>query len=263
MLHRITAIRETFEETGVLLHRGPGGERGAYSWPAGPALAEWRAKVHSCPAQLLQLCRQLGVLPDLWALAEWADWLTPTDLHEQGRRRFDTIFYQASLATQPATLLDQAEVTAARWTDPASILQQFHAEQLWLAPPQVYELGKLLRFSCARDLAAAAHARQQHGLCTWLPVRVECEDGLVSLLPGDCLYPAHPDYGGLEPGAETEGVKTIQIKHPGTVQSTRPDASAPLNRLEFRGMFDCVPRANYVSQHQHIKPMAFSDFQVK
>ena len=90
-----------------------------------------------------------------------------------------------------------------------------------------------------------------------------CEDGLVSLLPGDCLYPAHPDYGGLETGAEAEGEKTIQIKHPGTVQSTRPDASAPLNRLEFRGMFDCVPRANYVSQHQHIKPMAFSDFQVK
>ena len=195
-MHRIAAIRETFEETGVLLHRGPGGERGAYSWPAGPALAEWRAKVHSCPAQLLQLCRQLGVLPDLWALAEWADWLTPTDLHEQGKRRFDTMFYLASLQEVPVTVQDQLEVTASQWTDPASCLQQCTDRQLWLAPPQVYELSKLLNLTRLADLERSARLRQRHGLETWLPVRVECEDGLLSLLPGDHMYPDNPDYVG-------------------------------------------------------------------
>ena len=75
-------------------------------------------------------------MPDLWSLVEWADWLTPTDLHEKGNRRFDTMFYLASLQEVPVTVRDELEVTASQWTDPASCLQQYYDRQLWLAPPQ-------------------------------------------------------------------------------------------------------------------------------
>jgi hypothetical protein len=44
-------------------------------------------EVHEDPGQLLELYRHLGEIPDVWSLAEWSDWLTPTDLHEQGTRR--------------------------------------------------------------------------------------------------------------------------------------------------------------------------------
>lgn len=52
----------------------------------------------------------------------------------------------------------------------------------------------MLHTTSADDLERGARLRQGLGLSTWLPVRVECEDGLLSLLPGDHLYPAHPEY---------------------------------------------------------------------
>ena len=194
-MFRLTAIRETFEESGILLHK-TGCEAGAFSFRDQMMLAEWRARVHREPGALLQLYREAAAVPDIWALVEWADWLTPTDLHEQGKRRFDTMFYLASLQEVPVTVQDQLEVTASQWTDPASCLQQCTDRQLWLAPPQVYELSKLLNLSRLADLERSARLRQRHGLETWLPVRVECEDGLLSLLPGDHMYPDNPDYVG-------------------------------------------------------------------
>jgi nucleoside diphosphate-linked moiety X motif protein 19 len=77
-------------------------------------------------------------VPDLWAVKEWSDWLTPTDLNDQCKRRFDTIFYTACLDSIPTTMLDQAEVTAVLLTYLASLLHKFYERQFWLAPPQVY-----------------------------------------------------------------------------------------------------------------------------
>ena len=178
-----------------MLHKNSVGH-GAYNFEDSQFLKTWREKVHKSPDELINLYQELETSPDIWSLSEWSDWLTPTDLHEQGRRRFDTIFYQTSVDSVPDTLLDQQEVTAVQWSDPASTLQQFYNRELWLAPPQVYELCKLLRFSDMSQLDQVSRDRQQYGLTTWLPVRMECHDGLLSLLPGDHMYPQHPDYVG-------------------------------------------------------------------
>ena len=108
---RLTAIRETFEESGILLHKNTQ-TNGAYNFTDREFLSDWRGKVHNSPEEFLELYQLLETVPDIWSLTEWSDWLTPTDLHEQGRRRFDTMFYQTSLQTIPTTLLDQQEVTA-------------------------------------------------------------------------------------------------------------------------------------------------------
>jgi len=264
---RLTAIRETFEESGILLHKNTQ-TNGAYSFTDKELLSDWRGKVHKSPEEFLELYKLLETVPDIWSLTEWSDWLTPTDLHEQGRRRFDTIFYQTSLQTIPTTLLDQQEVTAVQWTDPASILQQFYNKELWLAPPQVYELSKLLRLTNLDNLDRVSTDRQHHGLSTWLPVRMECQDGLLSLLPGDFMYPSDPDYIGLD-GSDPNSAhakKTVQIKYDGTMEDSRGGQNVKLNRLElnmYESSYDCVPRVSYDSEHNHIKPMTFSDFQVK
>ncbi len=52
----------------------------------------------------------------------------------------------------------------------------------------------MLQTTSADDLERGARLRQGQGLSTWLPVRMECDDGLLSLLPGDHMYPAHPEY---------------------------------------------------------------------
>jgi len=251
---RLAAIRETFEESGVLLVKSEryANQSAAFLFENSSKLDWWRKQVHTSPDQLLSLYREVGAVPDLWGLKEWSDWLTPTDLNEQGRRRFDTIFYTASLNSIPTTMLDQAEVTAVQWTDPASLLWQFYQRKLWLAPPQVYELSRLLHFRVMEDLAKFSSTREQEGLTTWLPVRMECEDGMLSILPGDSLYPTNPDYVG------TEGSR------PGPYQGTMARALAEteqLNRLEFRDTYDCVTRVKGQSLNSHVHPLNYLEFQ--
>lgn len=51
---RLTAIRETFEESGILLHK-TGKEAGAFSFEDRAMLSEWRTRVHREPGSLLRL----------------------------------------------------------------------------------------------------------------------------------------------------------------------------------------------------------------
>ena len=55
--------------------------------------------------------------------------------------------------------------------------------------------------------------------------------------------------------------KTIQIRYKGTIEESR-GKNKSLNRLEFRDMYDCVPRVSYTSQNNHIQPSTLTDFQV-
>lgn len=108
---RICAIRETFEEAGVLLLRprdsapaSPGPSL-AQSPPAG--LAEWRSRVRSDPRCFLQLCAHLDCTPDIWALHDWGGWLTP---YWRNTRRFDTTFLLCCLRETPRVEPDLAEM---------------------------------------------------------------------------------------------------------------------------------------------------------
>lgn len=260
---RLTAIRETFEECGVLLTRPRGrdlvtgpqdGElltrpSSAFTFDSVSEQERWRSQVHRDPGQLVRLCREKEVLPDLWGLVEWADWLTPTDLNEGGRR-FDTLFYMASLPSIPPTLVDEQEVTKFVWSDPDSLLRQFYNKQLWLAPPQVYELSRMLQLRQLDQLRLFSVNRQGEGLTTWLPVREKCSDGQVSILPGDSGYPAEPDYvGQLDP----EG-KQVRRVFSGTMADSAAQCHA-LNRLEILSLHDTKPRVTCTPSHGHINPV--------
>ena len=72
---RINAIRECFEETGILLHLSIDEKVKAEE------IAKWRPIVHSDASQFLPMCRQLKIVPDVWSLVEWSDWLVIESLH--------------------------------------------------------------------------------------------------------------------------------------------------------------------------------------
>ena len=72
---------------------------------------------------------------------------TPTKLKDVGR--FDTIFYVGFSENLPhdEAVKDGAEVSKVIWSDPESVLVQNQAEKIWIAPPQIYELRRILNFS--------------------------------------------------------------------------------------------------------------------
>ena len=91
---KIAAVREAFEESGVLLAR----ERDGSDWKATEAAAACRDKIAKGEMAFLDLVKSLGVVLDLDGMATFARWITPKGMP----KRFDAYFY---IAVAPADQL--------------------------------------------------------------------------------------------------------------------------------------------------------------
>ncbi|XP_062032426.1 acyl-coenzyme A diphosphatase NUDT19 [Lepus europaeus] len=213
---RICAIREAFEEAGVLLlrPRGPrpaGARGGAAPEQPGraleppPGLADWRASVRRDARDFLRLCAHLDCTPDIWALYDWSVWLTPFFSHGHGynrSRRFDTAFYLCCLREPPLVCPDSAEVVGSQWSSPSEATRSLISKEIWLPPPQFYEIRRLENFASLSDLHIFCLDRALEGVERWLPISLLTADGVVQLLPGDELYLKDSDF--LEKVLSTE-----------------------------------------------------------
>ncbi|OQV22265.1 Nucleoside diphosphate-linked moiety X motif 19 [Hypsibius exemplaris] len=193
---RICAIRETFEESGILLAR----PRSRTATPAASLsasdLSVWRKDVLKDGSKFFDLCHSHGLQPDVDALKIWSDWLTPLGL-ESGGKRFDTVFFVAEGdETAMKFELSQEEMVGYQWMSPMEALVASQSAKLRLAPPQVYECSRLAQFSSAKELLRFANHRQQFGCALTFPIRYKCKDGMVAIFPGDDAYPEKPDMLG-------------------------------------------------------------------
>lgn len=143
------AVRETFEECGVLLASRPGAE------PALPADADGlRADLvgrrTTLPALLAD--RDLQLRADL--LVPWARWITPPS----NPRRYDTAFLVARVPEGQVADDATTEAVEARWWSPADALAGFDAGDLKLMAPTLRTLQELGRHAgTAAVLDAALH----------------------------------------------------------------------------------------------------------
>jgi nucleoside diphosphate-linked moiety X motif protein 19 len=189
--YRITAIREAFEETGILLlNVAPNDSRyktSAYSETdeAKIDIKTWMKKVHDNADLFPDFCLEVGLVPDIWALSEWWNWMTPETL---GHKRFDTIFYICCLDTVPKAMSDEKEVSAVEWYSPLHTLELHTQNEAFLAPPQVYELSRLCNFNRFEAVRDFARKRQKHGIERWCANITGLKDGAILALPGDDYF---------------------------------------------------------------------------
>lgn len=179
---RICAIRETFEESGVLLLRSLTDKH--ESNLDVQEIQYWRKQVYTNASNFFIMCRELECVPDVWSLSEWSNWLTPTNL----ARRFDTLFYISFLEKEPTILIDEKEMTHSKWVTPASALLKYAKNQIDLGPPQVYELARFCQFPKLADFQTFQEERASQGCEQWLPVLLKCCGGFMELLPHDDQY---------------------------------------------------------------------------
>jgi nucleoside diphosphate-linked moiety X motif protein 19 len=108
---RITGIRETFEESGVLLCKSKcAHSRQPSRWAsylAGHEINNWQRKVQEDANEFISLCRHYECYPDIWSLQEWSNWLTPSDY----TRRFNTMFFLATLDQMPPVFSSSSEIS--------------------------------------------------------------------------------------------------------------------------------------------------------
>lgn len=183
--HRLAAIRECFEEAGVLLARDA---RGATVTDGHPALGH-RTGVHAGDVDLLELCTEHGLAPAVDELAWVAHWITPRG---EAARRFDTRFYLAPAPAGQDSVHDDHETIDSMWVAPDDALSRAAAGELTMMPPTVANLEFLSSFDSVAS--AMAHAKQMPPPPCILP-KIVFDDGRIAgiKLPGDPGYDEIPD----------------------------------------------------------------------
>ncbi|KAL4716962.1 hypothetical protein ACJJTC_012773 [Scirpophaga incertulas] len=189
---RISAIRETFEEIGILIgssrHKCIRSDRGA-TIICDFDVKSWQEKVSSNPEELLNLCKELKCYPDIFSLYYWSNWLTPKEYP----KRFDTAFFLALVENHSSFITKTSEVTAVQWSSPEEVLFKNSKKAIQLLPPQIYELNRLLHFKDINHLIKYASERSRDGTDLMFPIKIKAKDGILRVFPGDDLYSLNED----------------------------------------------------------------------
>ncbi|XP_072370689.1 acyl-coenzyme A diphosphatase NUDT19-like [Scyliorhinus torazame] len=243
---RICAIRETFEESGILLVKPNAPDKCLKSQEAiqydKKELAKWRLPVQKNAENFMKLCRELDCIPNIWALKEWSNWLTPT--YPKGKR-FDTVFFICCLQEIPFTLHDDCETIQHNWMSPLDFIEGYNSGKFYVPPPQWYELGRLCRLPLLQDLKQFSQDRALEGCERWFPIRLVASDGLAILFPGDELYPEDPDY---------TGEREMNICSSKTLEQLRLEVTS-LHRIEWRHQHDIALYVNIEPPYKHVHPL--------
>ncbi|MCI3182077.1 NUDIX hydrolase [Caulobacter sp. CCUG 60055] len=176
---RIAAIREAYEETGVLLARDGRGEIFAGDDRANAA----RDEVAHDRRSFLDLARTLDLRLDLEALSVFARWITP-DLMP---KRFDTWFYVASAPAGQLAACDGWETVDSEWIAPGEALRLAAAGERKVIFPTRMNLQLLAEAADGRDAIARARARR---LVTVEPQVRQRPEGPALVIPADAGYGA-------------------------------------------------------------------------
>lgn len=178
----LTAIRETFEEAGVLLARCASGEPVDLADPeAAGRFAAYRLELLGGRFTLADLARREGILyaPDL--LIPYSHWITPAT----EPRRFDTRFFLARFPERQAAVHDRTELTESCWMTTGSALADHEAGRIALMPPSLKTIEELHVFPCIEPLFASARSLRIHTIC---PEAFWTADSFGVRLPHDSEY---------------------------------------------------------------------------
>jgi 8-oxo-dGTP pyrophosphatase MutT (NUDIX family) len=175
----VAAVRETYEESGVLLAGKPDGSTVIASGPDWDAdRAAVRAGELSFPDLLVK--HGLVILAD--RIVPWARWITPA----AEPRRYDTRFFAAIVPPGQTVDGHLAEADKIAWVAPDAALGAARAREIMLLPPTAATLNE---FAAAGD-DVTGFLRQRRAITPIQP-EIVVEDGQAWLeVPEGVPYPS-------------------------------------------------------------------------
>ncbi|MEM1433759.1 MAG: NUDIX domain-containing protein [Pseudomonadota bacterium] len=177
---QLAAIRECFEECGVLLARDARGQ--LIGSKRLSQLEAFREPLNSGDLTLKEFVRQesLRLAADL--LVPFARWITP----DMMPKRFDTWFYLVAAPTDQLAVHDGYESVDSIWISPATALSEAAAGQRTIIFPTLRNLEKL---ALSNTPAAAMEAAAAEPLVTVEPWTEQREEGVFLCIPKNAGYP--------------------------------------------------------------------------
>lgn len=175
-----SAIREAFEEVGVLLAR-PKGEESPIPGARLSGLAPWRDRLVKREATLADLmaAEKLELATDL--LHPFAHWVTP----KIRAKRFDTRFYIAAAPAGQIALHDGSESVDSAWINPLRTIAEADAGARTLVFATRMNLAKLGRSGSA---ASAIEKARSSRIVTVCPEIVETDGKRLLRIPAEADY---------------------------------------------------------------------------
>jgi 8-oxo-dGTP pyrophosphatase MutT (NUDIX family) len=169
------AVRETFEESGVLLAGHDGGAVVADARPYASA----RQDLVDRKMSLAQFLAEAGLVLRADLLRPWANWVTP----EAEARRYDTRFFLAELPAGQVADGETTEASDAGWALPTDAIAAWKAGERMLLPPTWVTLAELARCATVADAGA-----QRRELGKIMPKVIRADGQVRLVLPGDPAY---------------------------------------------------------------------------
>lgn len=160
---RVAAIRETYEECGLLL-----------TDPEPETIPEG--------SEFAVLVQENRLRLPLQRLVPFAHWITPPHLP----KRFDTHFFVAAAPARQSATADRREVVSAAWLHPAEVVAAAGAGDLNLMFATYMNLCWLAQHA---SVAAALDAAQARQIVTVIPKPRDVPEGKLFCIPPEAGYP--------------------------------------------------------------------------
>jgi 8-oxo-dGTP pyrophosphatase MutT (NUDIX family) len=177
----VGAIREAFEEAGILLAYAPDGEMMRFTPENGDRFAAYRAACQRSNQAFFPMLRTERLTLATDRLTYFAHWITP----EENPIRFDTRFFAAVTPPGQEAMVDGHEIVASRWLSPVGAVEAVRRQEISLRAPTMKNLeiiGAAKAGATASEIVTSLRGRS---VPTIRPRILAVEGRRVAVLPGD------------------------------------------------------------------------------
>lgn len=143
----VAAIREAFEESGILFAHG-----------ATASHADEASALLKQGLTFSDMLAQMNLRLNSELLLPWSRWITPK-VPSVTNKRFDTRFFVSAVPDTQIARHDNYETTESIWLRPRVALEHYWEGKIELAPPQIMSLVGLVRHTSVASVMEAARSK--------------------------------------------------------------------------------------------------------